>query len=271
MSAVVAGLSPYGTKRDLFFQFGGFEEAIDDGNEFIFARGHAAEEELRELLFDKLGLSMPEACFESLDGKLAASLDGYIKGGGIAEMKYIGKPVFDSIDEEGVGAIPAHHYIQMQKNMAVSNEKVCYYCLKSSKKDKMILEVPFNEEFAASIIESDYAFLADVEAGNIPPLSFSDTNFVSDIVAASWATEYLNLKKSIEKSTERLKELETKLKSVAGHNKNRIGQLSISRHTRAGSIKWESVPEVAALHKDYLEKFRSKSIEVTQIRLAKEQ
>lgn len=264
-SAAVMGVSPYVTKRDYYFEFAGFEMPEDDSKEFIFSRGHAVEEELRELLFDKVGVAMPEACFETDDKMLACSVDGYLEGVGIAEMKYVGKEVFDNIADHGLDYIPAHHMIQMQKNMALANVDICFYCIKSSKKDTAILEVKKNDSLVAEIINADYQFIDDIKNGNVPQLTSADTLFIQDIELENAASKYITVKKNIARLTSELKGLEEQIKKAATHNKCMIGSLSVTRFKSQSPIDYKKVPELQGLEQSYLDSFRGKERETTRI------
>lgn len=269
-STKIMGLSPYGTPRDFFFEFSGFEEEEDSSKDFIFARGHAVEMELRELIADELGVMLPGSCFESLDGKIGASIDGYLEGKAIAEMKYMGKAKFDAIACGGIDEMPADHYAQVQKNMAMSNTPICYYAVMSSKNDSLVLEIPFNEEYAAQIIKADYQFLKDHQEGKIPPLTDADTLFVQDLDITDAALKYEKVKKNISALSEELKDLEIIIKEAATHKKVRVGNLSITEATRQGAVNWKKVPEIAMLSDDYLEQYRGKSTTYKTIRLKKD-
>lgn len=255
-TTAILGLSPYKTQRDVMSEKLGLGEAAEEGKEFIFARGHAAEEKMRTYINAAFKKDFKPACVEADNGYQGASLDGLEQGFGICEMKYTGRKVVSDVQKHGVSAVPRHHLFQMYKGLSVSEQELAYYCIQDDKGNTHIQEIPRDEEQIKIINEYDFRFLKMWQEMKMPELTKADTLFVNDEKLISSARRLCELKQHMDTLKSEYETLEDILKQSAAHNKVAVGPLLITTYERAGSIDYGKIPELKVLGEKYLESFR---------------
>jgi putative phage-type endonuclease len=270
-SAAIQGVSPYKTARDLFYEKLGFGEASDSSKEYIFNQGHKVEDMLRDYIKENLGYDFTPVCGVSEDlDFMAASLDGYIKGVGITEMKLMANKTIKKIIDKGVSEIPIHYQIQVQKQLFVAGEDKSFFSVHDGKKLGHIVEYGRDEEMIKKIIDSDSRFFEMLQRNEAPPMSDKDTLFITDEATK----EKFLLLKSIKEEEDRLKEqrlkLEEEIKQVANHPKVFCEGVAVTTYERQGSVDYKKIPEIKLLGDEYIESFRRPSAEVKRITIKKD-
>lgn len=264
--AALFGVSPYKTKRDLWFEKAGFGEPDDEDRSYIFQRGHEAEAEIRELFSKHVKIEISPTCFQN--GFFLASLDGYAKGVGILEAKLVGK---DALKKIAQGEIPEHHRIQVQSQLYTSEEDKAFYGAKAPKvKGGHIVEMGRDEKLIANIVEEGQRFMESVATGKIPEFSAQDTFFITDPTQVAVFTKLAALRANKVQIENEYADLEKMAKSFAAHQRVRCGHMSITMSERSGSVDYTRIPEVSALSDEYVESFRKKSSFIKTLRFGKE-
>lgn len=265
--AALFGLSPYKTKRDLFMEKMGFGEPEDEDKSFIFQRGHDTEIEIRELFKAHTGIELNPACFENDFFK--ASLDGYDKVLGVLEAKFVGKEVLKKAAT--TNEIPKHHEIQVQAQLHTSESDKVYWGARAPKvKEGVVVEIGRNERLIKEIIREGEKFMEALDKGILPELTKGDVKFITSPEHIAMFEAFADLKRKKDEVEEKLKILEAQVKALADHPKVQCGDVKVVSYERSGSISYTTIPEIKALDKDYLDKFRAKPSIVKRIDFKKE-
>ena len=157
---IILGLSPYCKPYRLWQEKTGQLEP-KPFNSFLEERAQRIENAARATLEMKVGVNYPAVCLQSTEHDwLKTSLDGYNADmNSVMEAKYVGA------GKEN-GKIPAHHWVQMQHQMAItgspdvvymrSSDGVTFYDLVVSRDDtyiKMMLDE--EESFWLTVVTRD--------------------------------------------------------------------------------------------------------------------
>lgn len=130
---VLFDASPYKKIKQLFEEKLGIAEDSPKGKEFLFRKGQEAERSARSFLQDECGYELKPMVVESLEHPfLGASLDAMNKENyKMFEIKYIGTKAIMDMPEK----IKAHHILQMQAQMAVTQFDHCIYFATDGKRE----------------------------------------------------------------------------------------------------------------------------------------
>lgn len=169
---VIEGLSPYKTKRELFFEKRGERVEDDDSKDFIFAKGHKTEALIRQefcsLILAETGfqIEMAPVCLRHPEFEyIIVSLDGRDSKLGVLEAKLVGQEDLRNARE---GHLPAHHYSQMQHQFWAAEEEVGQWFGHDGKKNGALVMVKRNEEYIKRYSDKAHQFWFDLRAGKVP-------------------------------------------------------------------------------------------------------
>lgn len=263
-AAAVLGKSPYMTAYELYMEkINKSVKKDESGSEFIFQRGHETEKKIRAEIFELTGREMLPACIQHSETSfLIGSLDGYDDSLGILEAKLVGKDVLKEIK---TGIIPAHHNIQMQHNMMVSEDvDVTRYFAHDLGKQGVILEVRADKEFQKILFEAEAQFWDRVKNKIAPELT--DEDYLTPADPTDFK-KIARVKAKLDKIQSEYDALAEKLKTAYTHPKVAFKNVKIITVTRAGSVDYSKIPEVKNLDKSYVEGFRKAPSTHKQIRI----
>lgn len=182
--AVIMGVSPYGTRFELWAQKLKLL-AKPEFNPFAAAamkRGHDLEPVARER-FEKLqGKEYPALnCEHQEFNFIRASLDGYnAEENAVLEIKCPGK-----VDHAAAkkGFVPEKYEIQVQAQLAISGAAFGYYVSFDGKDDLVVIRVEPNPAMQASIIQAVREFWDLIQTKTPPKVDYSDLgSLVSTLV-----------------------------------------------------------------------------------------
>lgn len=265
--AAIFGVSPYKTKRDLWFEKSGLGEADDEDRSYIFQRGHETEAEIREMFAKHTKIEMRPTCFENEEIFLA-SLDGYDKSHGILEAKLVGK---EALQKAAAGEIPEHHSIQIQAQLFASESDKAFWGGRAPKvKDGVVVEIGRNEAMIKKIRAEGLKFWEQVQSGKTPDLSAQDILFLTSPEHMALFLELSRLKTQKDQIDEKFEKLEKQAKEFATHSRVRCLNVTITQSERSGAVAWAKIPEVQALDAAYVETFRAKPSKVKTMRFKTE-
>ncbi len=269
---VIEGLSPYRTKRELFFEKSGssIKSEEDPTKEYIFAMGHKVEglirKEFQELTHSDI---QPVCMVHPKFDYIRASLDGFDPKLGVLEAKLVGQEVLARARE---GDLPSHHYSQMQHQFAVSGAEVGQWFGHDGKKSGALVEVRANAEYIKRLLDLEHQFWVDVKSGKAPALSDRDyLELDNDALLISLR----DAKELAENAEAQYKAIKDQVVAKYKHPKISGAGLKLFRVTRQGSLNLLSVPEIATaadaakakLEAAYIESFRGKGSESWTIRI----
>lgn len=263
-AAAVLNKSPYMTAFELYMdKINKSVKKDESGSEFIFQRGHETEKKIRKEVFDLTGRDMVPMCIQhSTHSFLLGSLDGYDSSLGILEAKLVGKDVLKEILS---GIIPAHHSIQMQHNMMVSEDiDVTRYFAHDLGKKGAILEVKSDKEFQKILFEAESQFWDKVTNKIAPELTDEDFFIPEDPTDFK---KIARIKLKLDRIQAEYDTLADKLKSSFTHPKVAFKNVKIITVTKTGSIDYAKIPEIKKLETSYLDSFRKASSSHKQIRI----
>lgn len=249
---VVTGESPYRTALDLYREKVG-EPFEKQDNDFIFAKGRAAESLIRKQFQDLTGVEMRPACGEHDEiPHVRASFDGLDSRLGVLEAKLVGQAV---LEKARGGEIPAHHMTQIRHQLAVSGADVAQWFGHDGKKNGVLVEVRRDSEAIKRLLDLEDDFWARVRSRKAPPLSPRDYLIPEDL---NLLAELRDAKIQAENAAAYYDQV--KAAAVAKYKHDRISGAGVKlfKVERQGSINYKSVPELASLDESYLEKYRGK-------------
>jgi putative phage-type endonuclease len=260
---VVANISPYKTPRELYLEKTGapsFSE--DDGNEFIFAKGHKAEKLIRTQFQELTGVEMKPLCVvHAKHGFMAASLDGFDHNIGVLEAKLVGQEVLERARN---GEIPHHHACQLQHNMEVADHDRGQWFGHDGKKNGVLIEVKRDRDYGRGLVEIEERFMETVRLRMPPPLTMRDYLIPED---RKLLDELREAKIQAENAQEYFEQLKAKAAETYKHPKIAGEGVKLYLVEKSGSVSWTDIPEIAAaieaaksqLKPEYIEKFRKKA------------
>lgn len=268
--AALFGISPYKTKRELYFQKSGISTPQKISS-YVANRGHKTEEALRVMYSEKLGMGFEPVCVE-FDHGLFVSLDGYNKKYGMIEFKQVGKDVFKEIEN---GTIPPHHEIQVQAGILATSSKKGLYCAGYYEKvdgkevlHSISIEVKPDKKMHEEIIKELKQFNKDLMSMKIPELSPEDTKFITDEKAIEAFESLETVSKQISELKEKEKALKKALEPHLDHEKVNCNGISFIRFKQKGGVDYTKIPELKGVD---LDKYRKADIIKTKFTFRKEE
>lgn len=249
---VVTGESPYRTQLELYREKTGEGGALEsEENEFIFSKGHAVEGVIRKQFQDLTGAEMKPICLEHPEFEyIRASLDGFDSKFGVLEGKLVGQAVLTKARN---GEIPAHHMTQIQHQFAVSGADVGQWFGHDGKKNGVLVEVRRDDERIKRLLDMEHEFWDRIRSRKAPALSAKDYLIPEDL---SLLTQLREAKEYAENAAAYYEQIKAKVVETYRHDRIAGAGVKLFKVERQGSINYKSIPELAALDSEYLEKFR---------------
>jgi len=260
--------SPYMTERELYLFKKGLVPEWFTQDEYIFDKGHKFEEKMRAEWFALTGQEFkPTVRVNKKYPHLIASLDGEFEDT-IFEAKLVGMDILEEIKE--FNRPPEHHEIQVQQQLLITGARMCIYFAYSLEDEGVVIEIFPHQEFQRELLKTSIQFARKLKRNEEPAMTKDDFFFAPDSPLFDELRE-LNEKKSNAKCLYEALDQEYKLKLKEFHSSfdgqrnvaNIRAKVKIKIMSRA-TIKWMNIPEVAALSKDYIEKFRVAGNEYVQ-------
>lgn len=255
--------SPYFTRREVWLTKKKLIPLwfIDQGNDYIFDKGHEFEEKMRAEYFAMTGEEFSPLCVaNSTYPFIIASLDGRF-GRKNFEAKLVSTEVKNEIAMSGKP--PRHHWIQIQHQFLADGEAgVCIYFAHDLAGEAVVVEVFPDPLFMISLRDELLAFQYSIENNEEPPMTKDDFHFSDNDDAFQELILIKAAKDEADKKAEFLEvEYKTKLKAIADssphHNVASINKaVKIKLMNKPGFIKYTDIPEVKALSPEYLSVFR---------------
>ena len=178
-AAVVFGISPYRTARDLYDDKLGIVTAIDeDSNWVALEMGHLLEDLVARIFAQKTGFKVfkinkmfqhPDHPFMLADVDYFVELpDGTIA---ILEIKTTNYNAKDVWWRDGKDCVPAHYEAQGRHYMAVCNiDRVFFCCLYGNTEDDVIIrEIRRDKEYEAEMVYLEQDFWENHVLAKVPP------------------------------------------------------------------------------------------------------
>ncbi len=175
-AGTVMGVSPFCTKRDLFYDKLGIKPVIDEEDNWLAKKmGHALEALIAELFSRKMGLEVfpvRKMFRHSLYPFMLADVDFFIRFPdgtlGILECKTTNPNAIDKWDND---AVPINYEYQGRHYMSVMNLNVVYYaCLYSNNEDDFIIrELKRDLDIEADMIAEEEYFWTQYVMNKIAP------------------------------------------------------------------------------------------------------
>lgn len=257
--AAIFHKSPYYTERELYLFKEGMVPEWFVQDEYIFEKGHEFEEKMRAEWFAITGQAFkPTVRINKKYPHLIASLDGEFEDT-IFEAKLVGADVLEEIIS--LNRPPEHHWMQIQQQLLITKARKCIYFAHSLEGEGAVIDVYPDPSFQRELLKRTIAFQRKRKNKEEPEMTKDDYHFAPDAPEFDLLRE-LNEKKAAAKKVyeETENEYKTLLKETMikfDHDSvaNLSARVKIKRMSRA-TIKWMSIPEVAALSEEYLNKFR---------------
>jgi predicted phage-related endonuclease len=253
--------SPYYTERELYLFKEGFvpEWFMQEGQEYIFEKGHQFEEKMRAEWFALTGENFkPTVRINKKYPHLIASLDGEFNDT-IFEAKLVGAEVLQNIIE--FNRPPRHHWIQNQQCLLITKARKLVYFAHTQDGDGVVVDVFPDKKFQKELLIKTIAFQRKRKNKEEPAMSKEDFHFAPDSPVFDELRELNEKKTTAKKVYEQLdQDYKAKLKEVHSpfgfdNVANIAAKVKIKKMSRA-TIKWFTIPEVVALSEEYLNKFR---------------
>lgn len=253
-AAVILGLSPWKTFYELWEEKCGIH-TIEQSN-WATQKGQEMEPIARARYELKSGLEFPEKLFihPELDF-IRASLDGFNEETRTAlEIKCPGKEDHETAKS---GQVPKKYYGQVQHLILASQATRCdYYSYKDG--EGVCISVAPDPKHLEDYIIKAKNFWDLVQSRTPPELSEKDFKIGKDPellkAVADWRLSKLNADIAItHEETEKKRML-----SFVTHARMKIGEVTIQKTNRVGSVNYKSIPELKGVD---LEKFRGKPSE----------
>lgn len=184
-AAVVLGLSPFRTARDLFYDKIGEELAIKEEDNWVAKKyGHLLEDLVAEIFAFKTGLrvyKINKMFSHPLHPFMLADIDYFVempdKSTSILECKTTGHHSKDKWDD---GAVPINYEMQGRHYMSVMNlNKVFYACLYGNNENDFIYRyIDRDLDYEADLIEQEQYFWEEYVLPKIEPPYTEDGDLV---------------------------------------------------------------------------------------------
>lgn len=262
---VVMGVSPWGTKMDLYEQK--ISEAIeeDESNQYVKDLGNEAEPKIRSL-FSLLVADDFQVVLLEMDGfPLIASLDGRSTcKTKIIEIKLSGKEDFEGAQK---GKVPEKYVPQIQHQLMVSKAEVCYflsYSYAAYKESKAvtaehlaIVEVKPDKEYQATLMQEELKFWQENIVPKRPPIP-GDKDYKSIRGITKQIKRFKTLKAKADAIDEEIEALRAEIIAACEKEKHPrfvCSGVRIRQESRVGNVNYKSIPELKGVD---LEKYRGK-------------
>lgn len=242
------------------------EENLEEETSFVMERGNIYEPIARKLFSAEYNIE--NLTNEAFEARLAvsadlpillASLDGISSDNKvIAEFKFQGKDKHLAISN---GEIQPHYLIQVQHQLLVSGAEYCWLVSYNPKVEPNLTKTKIlpDEVFFKEHIDKCAKFWMNGQAGIQPEATDQDFVALTKKGAKAKAKRLMFLKEKISSYEEEFDLLKADILSMVSHPKMRCAGLRIVQQTRIGNIAYKDIPEVKALPKEVLEKYRGKS------------
>jgi len=271
---VVEGISPYRTKRDLYFEKIGkpIPKDPDQSKEFIFNMGHKTEALIRKEFQELTKIEMSPCCVVHNEfDYIRASLDGFHSLLGVLEAKLVGQDVLENARN---GRIPNHHYAQIQHQLAVTGADIAQWFGHDGKEYGTLVTIRSNTDYQNKLLDLEHQFWDDVKNLKAPPLSEKDYLIPEDDTLLK---ELRDAKELAENAEAHFKSLKDKIIKKYKHPRISGGGLKLYKVARSGSLNVLSIPEISKiveetkinLPPDYIEQFRTKGSESWTVKVDK--
>ena len=267
----VMNISPYKTPLQLYREKAGMPNELDEeDNEFIFAKGHATEKLIRKEFQDLMKVEMNPICvIHDKYDFIQASLDGFDEKLGVLEAKLVGKEVLKTALEKA--EIPAHHYAQVQHQLAVTGADIGQWFGHNGKDQGALVEVRADQKYISNMISYEELFWDMVRTRTAPPLSDRDYLLPED---ESLLNALRDAKEFADNAALAYEAMKSKILETYKHPKIAGAGLKIYQSKRSGSVSLKDIPEVKdlimKLPQDYLDKFKGKESISWTVRFNKE-
>lgn len=257
-SAAVLGVSPYRTPIQVWREKLGLYVDEDEGKEFVYQMGHAAERKMRATLEKRLGSPMPPACAtHAKHSELIASLDGYDPKLGILEAKLVSQAVFHEIEKTQV--LPAHHAIQTLHQLNVTGAPVVhYFAYNAALNEGVIIEVLPDASRMKELEERELFFWSLVTSKTPPELTDRDFFYLDDLDSDAKFHRMAEIKAAIDSLEKEFSEIKEKV--VLSHTHPRLATQhgTLVRTVRQGNINYKAIPAIKNMSDLELNEFRGK-------------
>lgn len=136
--SAILGLSPYKTAYRLWQERTGRKKPKEANA--AMQRGSDGEAKIRALYELQTGLDVPPACVEHAEHPyFRVSLDGYIPGDLVVEMKFLGAERHSLAQQ---GKIPPDYYAQVQYQLAITGAKHAHYVSYNGESIEIVATTP---------------------------------------------------------------------------------------------------------------------------------
>lgn len=248
----IKGISPWVTSLQLFEEkVFGKERPINNA----MKRGTDLEDQVRLLINQMEGKNYQPQIFQSDEFDWAiASLDcswrdeeGKLWTG---EIKVPGeKTIIRSIFNQ----IPDHYMAQCQWQIYVANPYKHFYAVWDRKSYPYVTWVDRDENMIKDLKSSAIDFKRRLVEFDPPEPSDRDIVKIDDPEAKEWAILYMDAKSQIKNLEEELEVYKKNLEKIISHPRNRIGEFTVNRILKKGTIDYGKIPELKSVD---LEKYR---------------
>lgn len=258
----IMGVSPWKTPYQLWEEKVGISKPFT-GN-FATQRGTEMEPRARAAFELESGYEFNAVVAENANYPyIRASLDGYNKElDAILEIKCPGKEDHKTAKE---GRVPEKYWPQLQHQLLVTGAKCCYYYSYDGETGATVIVQP-DHEYIKRLLEEETKFWDKVQNKIPPELTDKDAVTIDTKELVTMADKYAELDskaKEIEKEMKALKEV---IIEQCNHARTKIGKLTITRSSRAGSVDYSKIPELNGID---TEKYRKDPSAVVTIKVGK--
>lgn len=261
--------SPYMTMRELYLLKKKLipEYVIFGENDFIFDKGHRAEEKMRAEYFALTGdVFVPKCVVNPAYPGLIASLDGLYESDGVKrifEAKLVGEEALEFITLTNMP--PRHHYLQIQQQLLLSEAEFCLYFAQDLEGGATTITVYPDTETQMEIIQAANLFHEINLQGNVePPMTKDDFKYTKEdgdfLKLKELQTKKTKLKEDLEQVDEDYKKELAVVYEKYGHHVCHVEMgIKVKKMERRGNIQFMDIPEVVKLGMGYLDTFRKES------------
>lgn len=267
-SPIVMGVSPHSTRLMLY------EDKVsvdppDEKNEYILEVGKRMEPKMRAIFeFQMETPFAPKLVQMEQYPFLRASLDGCSPGGQeIAEFKFVGKEVFEDAKNR---VVPKHYFIQIQKQLLVSQANRAWYVCSADGKSIAKVPVAPDLKLQKEILEADIAFWTQHVLKRKPPEPCErDFKKLRASGLSRKLEKWKKLRIQIEELETQKEEIEEWCKSLIQdetHPRWIASNIAFNKIVRKGSVDYSKVPELKNVD---LEQYRKANTSYIEMRILK--
>ena len=248
----IMGVSPWKTPLQLFEdKILGKESPLNPA----MIRGSKMESEAREYINTKYNVNYKSVVIQDEDlDWLIASLDGYdplcVQDPQILEIKCPGSQFHLTAMS---GSVPSHYIPQVQGQMRVSGlDRLLYSSYFPNSCVEIVVERD-DDYINNKLIPAAKAFKARLDGFEAPEASDKDRFEIDDPETKEMAIEYATLAFKTKNIEIEMKKLKEKIITKCSHNRNKIGNVYVSKFIRKGGIDYTKIPELKGID---LEQYR---------------